>query len=337
MQETPTWHELLKKFLMHPHERQRIAKAIGVNVVTLTRWANGQMPRSQNLSQLLNALMPEQRKRLLELMPEDMLELLNSSPETHNVPNEVPSHFYSDLLLTYVSTPSHMRFRTFCDLIFQQILKQFDASRQGLEVTVAVCMPPTEAQKIYSLREIIGRGTFPWKPLLERRTLFLAAESLAGFVARTGQERAVQSHNDGYNLFPAHWLPYEESAAAFPLLSVDKVAGSLIVSSTQRNYFTPARMALLRDYANLMVLSFEPQEFYPIKWLQLFPMPPHEIQKQYFTQFRPRVEQAMVASRVQNQKPITLTDAEQLIWKQMEMELLRLQAERARQDENKTE
>src|SRR6266487_6389048 len=57
MEEAHTWRDLLGKIVNDPYERQRIADIVGVNPITLTRWANGKSkPRQENLRPLLEVV-----------------------------------------------------------------------------------------------------------------------------------------------------------------------------------------------------------------------------------------------------------------------------------------
>ncbi len=65
MKEAQSWNELLAGIIRIPEERQRLAEALGVNQVTLTRWANGlAIPRVQH------------RRRLIDLVPAEYRESL---------------------------------------------------------------------------------------------------------------------------------------------------------------------------------------------------------------------------------------------------------------------
>lgn len=54
---TPSWRDLLKDVISDAVERERLAKAMDVNPLTLSRWAQGvsTTPRPQKLSQLVQA------------------------------------------------------------------------------------------------------------------------------------------------------------------------------------------------------------------------------------------------------------------------------------------
>jgi len=348
MQDLPrTWRDLVGKIIEDPHERQRIANELGVSPVTLMRWATGESkPRLHNLRLLLRAL-PEHRKVLSELLAEEYGDFLDESTGAERAERlfsleessqEIPAIFYSRVLHAHADVPQVLRFTSICDLILQQALKQLDPNRVGMEITVVRCMSRHSAwgagnrgtmegrpneHKIYSLREIVGRGTPPWNPDLEQKTLFLGIESLAGYLVTTGRLLAVHSSEEGQSLFPARWEPREQSAAGYPILRGDRVAGCLLFSSAQPRYFLPFRQTLVRNYAELIALAFEPAEFYEREQVELRVMPSSEEQKPHLTNFWRRVSTTMIEA-VRSGQPINIIQAEQLVWQQIEEELLQL-------------
>lgn len=324
MQDLPrTWRDLLGKIIEDSHERQRIATELGVSPVTLTRWASGESkPRLHNLRLLLKAL-PQHRKVLRELLEVDFGDLADEGAITEDSSQEIPSVFYSRVLHAHANVPHVLRFTSICDLILQQALKQLDPNRVGMEITVARCMYRPGEDKIYSLREIVGRGTHPWNPDLEQKTLFLGIESLAGYLVTTGRLLTIQSPEEGQSLFPARWEPREQSAAGYPIQRGDRMAGCLLFSSAQPDYFLPARQRLVQNYAELIALAFEAEEFYDRKQIELHVMPSSEEQKSHLTSFWQRVSNAMIEA-VRSGNPIDVIQAEQLIWQQIEEELLQL-------------
>ena len=322
MQEPPSWRELLGKIIADTHERQRIANELGVNPITLIRWVNNESrPRPQNLRQLLNAL-PEHRALLLELMAE---EFEGFSPSTENAAEdpqqEIPSVFYSRVLRTRATTARVLRFTSICNLVLQQALVQLDPHRVGIAVIVARCMPPSHENMIRSLRESIGRGTPPWKSELEHEAIFLGAESLAGYTIISGRIVVNQDLKEGNSLFPAYRGAWEESAAAVPITFEGNIAGCLLVSSTQPNYFVPSRLNLVASYADLIGLAFGSEEFYEPERINLGLVPPQAEQREYLSRFRQRLLDIMMQA-TRNSQPINLIEAEQLVWQQIEEELL---------------
>ena len=326
MLETHTWRTLLGTILQDVQERQRIATELGMNPMTLIRWANNETkPRLQNLQQLLRALPVKYRQPMIELLIVEFPEFafLMKSSMDEDSSQEIPSAFYTGVLRAHATTPKQQRFWSICNLILQQAIGQLDSNQLGMEITVAQCMPPGNAPKVRSLRERAGRGTKPWSTNLEQRAMFLGIESLAGYALTTLRQLVIQDRSERQNLFPGSWVEHEESAVACPITCEGRVAGCLLASSTQPGYFLPFRQQLMQSYADLMVLAFVPEEFYALEEIELYPMPPTEVQVTHFSHLRQRISDVMLES-YKNQRPINVLEAEQIVWQQIEKEFLDL-------------
>lgn len=322
--EKMTWREYLGKIILDIPERQRIASELNVNTITLTRWVSKESkPRPHNLRQLINTL-PQHRKDMQALIAEEFPELFATKQEAiaEDQAQEIPSEFYTRVINAYLTTTLSQRFWAIANLILQQALGQLDSGQVGMALTVVQCMPPRHGNKVRSLHERIGRGTPPWSLNLEQQALFLGAESLAGYAVISCRSIVIQNASE-HGHFPAHWLDLEESAAAYPIMRLHTIVGCLVASSTQKDFFLPARQALLHNYASLMALAFELEEFYPIQDIALQPMPHYRTQEALLSSFRQRVSTTMIEAG-QQQRPIGILEAEQLVWQQLEEELLQL-------------
>ena len=325
MQEQQTWRDLLGKIIQDTQERQRIADELGVNPITLNRWVSSDSkPRPYLLRRLLNVL-PENRSVLPELIAEEFPEFALTEKEglAEDFAQEIPSEFYNRILQVRATISRVIRFSSICNLILQQALVQLDPHCVGMAAIVARCMPPSRENKIRSLRESIGRGTPPWKSELEQEAILLGAESLAGYAIMTGRTVVNQNLKEGPSLFPAYSGVLEESTAAAPITFEGNIAGSLLLYSTQPNYFLPSRLNLIASYANLIALAFRSEEFYEPQRIDLGLAHSHLEQKPYLSGFRQRLADIMVQA-ARNSQPINIFEAEQLVWQQIEEELLQL-------------
>jgi hypothetical protein len=325
MYEPETWRDLLKTILEDVQERQRLSEELGIRTVTLMRWANNQAdPRPQNLRHLLAAV-PQHREQLLELLSEEEGFEDFPSEESGDASKEISDTFYTRVFRSRATTLENSRYWSICNMVLQQALGQLDAERLGMAINVVRCMPPTASdQKVHSLRESIGIGTPPWGGEREQKAMFLGAESLCGYVATLCRPASNQNVDDEQNLTPAHKVPHEKSAAVYPILFAGRIAGVLLVSSTQPNFFvSQARLRLIEQYTNLIALAFDTGEFYAPEDIQLFVMPNQEIQKTYFATFRQRVS-AQLVQAAQQRKSISSLQAEDLVWQQLEQELLQV-------------
>ncbi len=321
MSHISAWREFLGRCITDTQERQRIANELNVSPVTLTRWANGvSNPRPQNLRHLLYAL-PQQDVQLLELMSEEFPDLIDTleDDQEKDASLEIPAELYAHVMLAYATTPRVQRFWALSNFILQQALGQLDPNQLGLAVTLVQCMPPSEQGLIRSLRERVGRGTPPWTINLEQQAILLGSESMAGFVVNNCRPLVIQDQSHG--TFPAHWVEWEESAAAYPVQRAGAVAGSLVVSSNQPNYFLPSRCKLIEQYSELIALVFEPEEFYPLDIVHLQIMPPCRSQWLQLSSFSNRVSTIMKEAALRN-KVMHVNVAEEIAWQQLEEVLL---------------
>lgn len=322
-EDSQKWRTLLSKIVSDTQERQRIANEVGVSSVTLMRWVNGEShPRPSNMRQLLKSL-PDQREAFLKALPEELRQLLSNGLEANEALQEIPSAFYIRVLHDHCSLPQSLHFESLCDLILLQALKQLDPNRVGMEITIAQCMVPTGEKVVRSLRERMGRGTGPWDRELVQKTQFLAAESLAGHVVSTGHYHVIQQREQEQSPFLDHWVSWQESTIAFPIMRASKVAGCLVVASNQPSYFLPARQVLIQCYAELLSIAFEVGEFYDLSHIELGVMPSYLVQQGYIATFRRRVTEMMIQARSAG-RSLSLLQAEQEAWQQIEDELLRI-------------
>ncbi|HTD18178.1 MAG TPA: hypothetical protein VK667_01480, partial [Ktedonobacteraceae bacterium] len=140
MDEPRNWRELLGKVIADPLERQRIATALDVNAITLSRWANNSStPRLENVRNLINALPKQQHALLLELIADEFPEFSAEFMITDEGPLEIPAAFYARILSTHADTTDALYYWSMCKLILQQMLEQLDPRRLGMTVMIAQC------------------------------------------------------------------------------------------------------------------------------------------------------------------------------------------------------
>jgi hypothetical protein len=322
MDEPRTWRELLGRAINDPAERQLIANELDVNAVTLSRWVNGSSnPRPENVQHLLDVL-PQHHPLLLRLIADEFPEFSTEAIIADETLEEIPSAFYARALNAYADIPDSLYFWSVCKLTMQQMLGHLDPRRLGMVIVVAQCTPPAGENKVRSLRGSVRQGTLPLSGSLEQEPIFVGIESLSGSVVTSCRPVTIQNLKQ-QDSFKGHMIEELESATAYPILRRSRIAGCIVVTSTQRNYFTLLRLALIQHYANLLSLAFEPEEFYDLRRIELGVMPPNSIQKPYFSKFRQRVIQVMEKS-LSNCRPISSIMAEQIVWQQLEEELLQL-------------
>jgi len=317
---SPAWSAILQDILKSPTERQRLAAALDITQMTLSRWANGDSkPQKNHLIQLIHAIHPAQRTELIHA-----LEAIYSDIHTwlkEDTSGQLPPDFYANILHLRTAVNEQFGFWHFREIVARQALQLLDPDKLGMAIRLVLLMPPSPhyGNLIVSMRETTGKGTPPWHVDLEQDVTFLGMESLCGLAV--GERRTI-SNGD---LRLPHAEPYfrdkhEFSAAAHPICLEGRVAGCLLASSTQINHFMQQRLNLLAALSDLMALAFHPQEFYPHAKIMLRRLPPPSDQRKILATFRHR----MMAKYQGSLTPRNNTQKELAAWCEIETELLAL-------------
>lgn len=319
-----SWRDLLKQMLSSHAEKLRIAHEISVSPVTLGRWIAGTTePRPHNLRLLLQAAPPQHQEMLQKLLTREFGDIFGQEeiPSSPIMVRDIPSIFYEQALQALTQYPHLMRSQFIFELILRQAIEHIDPARRGLAVNIVRCSPPRPGYPVRSLRDSGGMGIHPWKPDLGQRHVFLGAESLCGRVVSEARPLVAHSPTDA-RVYPVIWFEFEKSAAAAPIMrgGTEGIAGCLLASSTQTNYFNEERLSLLERYANLLSLAFRSQEFIPLHQIALYVMPPYQQQLPVLERFSELVVSLMAAS----QQQMDLVVVRRLAWQQIEDELIAL-------------
>jgi hypothetical protein len=230
-----------------------------------------------------------------------------------NETTEIPSVFYTHVLSGNAALSHPLRFWSLTYMILQQALGQLDPQRTGLTLQVVRCMPPASNGKVRSLRTSIGLSTPIWKEMPPR---LLGAESLAGQALSSYRLLTKAEAVDHQSAMESN-LTDSITSAACPIEQASRIAGCLLACSTRPGYFNQTRLALIRNYANLLALAFEAHEFYDLPQLALCIMPSEEVQERYFAQFHQQVAD-MLAVSMQHDQYVSTTQAELAMWKKIE-------------------
>jgi hypothetical protein len=319
-QDVLKWQAVLQKIIQPPKERQRLAVALGINTITLTRWAKEDSnPQRSYLARLVQVVQPQQRAELLNALlvayPEMQEKLLEETTEA------VPSSFFRQILKDRASVIESMHSWQISTTVLNEALRLLDPHHLGMAITPALCMPPVEG-KIRSLREHAGRGTFPWNADLEHKSIFLGMNSLAGHVVQSGRAASVRNvKNERYIPVFSYPEDMEKSAGAAPIWLEGKIAGCLLAASTQLEHFTQARMDLLTTLANIYSLALNPGDFYEHHLVQLRYIPRPDVQHEYLKSYRQRVVSLMIDAG-QTDRSLSSAEAELNAWQEIEEELL---------------
>ena len=317
------WRELLGRLTERPIERQRVADALGVSTFTITRWVEGKAePRIQNLKRLPEVF-PAYQEQFTELIQAELAPNLPPLPvpAVDRSEDKVRAEYFARVLSIYATVSGPFRAWSIRNLILQQAIEQLDPDLTGLEIALVQCVTPAKReQQVRSLCERIGTGSAPWENGGEWRLLFMGAESLLGWTFRQGEPAVVQDTLHKQWPLPVRPGLHEQSAVAWPLQREGKLAGCLLVRSTQKDYFSQARLSLIEIYANMVALSFHDKEFYTLSQIALEEMPMPSQQQEFIsiTHFRERISHL----RHQHRFLLSETETEVLALQEIEAELL---------------
>ena len=321
----PHWSVVLQNILRTPGERQRLSSLLGVTTMTLSRWSSGESrPQRPHLIHLMQVLPNQQRQDLMDAFQQIYPDLQSWLAEESS--EQIPSSFFAQVLNLRTTTTESLRFWRISELVLKQALSQLDPNNIGMAVKLLQCMPPAGPEgKIRSLRERAGKGTPPWTADLEHDVLFLGLESMSGY---TAEVRHIVSVNDLRKIrsFPSIRDEHELSAAAHPIRFEGRIAGCLLASSAQPDYFTPSRLNLLMTFSDLIALAFDKSDFYTPQQLGLRLIPKPEVQRPILATFRQRVTQKFQEA-MHHHRQLSNGEIELQAWQDIEDELVAMGGE----------
>jgi hypothetical protein len=331
--EPQTWRQLLALRISDHDERRRIAQLAGVDEVTLKRYAEGKTRRIRPrlLRPLVAAWPSGERPLMTRLILEEFPDFVPSEQfEATSVngliateaPDGIPLEVYERALRAYATTPLSLRLWVISNLVLGAALEQLDPGPHsvGVEVVLVQCMRCIHSETVGYLRETCLLGTPPWRTD-QITPLFLGAESLSGYAVTSARPALCQNLRTNPAFLPVRVEAYEESAVAYPLLQGERLGGCLLVAAAQTDFFTPLRLQLVNDYADLAVLALQDDQFYEKQAIQLRTMPATDVQQVHFASFRMRVNEMISAPERQ---VANIVQAEQLVWNQLAEELMSL-------------
>nr|BBH86266.1 hypothetical protein KTC_10170 [Thermosporothrix sp. COM3] len=327
-----SWRSFLAEIISDPQEKQRLANAMGINPVTLTRWVSSpsrasgkeKYPRPQihSLQQLVASL-PEYREKLIPSLLQEFPELsredfqLPETPPRFIEPLSIPVICYETVLQAISLLAGELRFITVFDHIFNYAIQQLDPERLGLVGSLIVCTAPRPGQKVHSLRELFRIGTRPWNTEREERNIYCGAESLAGQAISTSHHYVIEDAHTYTGWLPLRPLDHGSSIAVCPIQRTGKVAACLSFISTQKRFFTRDRVQLIQKYCHLAVGAFDENQYFPLDQIELRLLPPPEKQEPYLRLFNKRVQELLLQG-----KAMTRMEASVIVMRQLEEELI---------------
>jgi hypothetical protein len=307
---TSLFSTTLRTLVQTHQDVMSLAATLGVAENTIYRWIKGDSdPRPVHLHNIIQVF-PEHFQQLSTAIQQTFPGALETA--ISNI-QEIPKDLYRTVI-ELLSTTSETEVRwKIMQTIFDAAIAQLDSERQGVSVMFAQPMPERE-DGIHSLYEVMTSGTPPWLPTAESH-VYLGSTSLAGMAAMS---QHMQSWNilDNDERAQVDVDIYEQSACAHPVTRGSKIAGVLVISSTQPTFFDDAfaRQSVV-DYAQLLALAFHDEEFKPFTSLNLMPFPSVRWQRAEIN--RSYINRIITSAR---QRKMNRHQAELLVQQQMEIE-----------------
>lgn len=314
------WRLLLQQAIAEPEERRRIAEYLHVNAATLARWSHGTSnPHPSSLQALVDVL-PFPRRQIIAAIQQEYPELAFHTISAYAIPQDIPNWFYTHILDAHNQLPASIHSERMLSLILRQLLLHFDPLEECMAAYVAQCTPPRSGQKVRSLYITYGVGSLSC-PHIEHSHYFLGAESQTGNALQSQRSIVMPDYAIAMQHYPSHRQKGIESAISYPLSHRGEVAGCLIVISTRPHSFSLAHMELVRQYANLLVLAFEREQFYRLEQVALGLIPPASCQEPYIMPLRRKMVQRIIQA-ARDQRTLPQKEALVQAWQEVEEILL---------------
>ncbi len=300
----------MRTLLKNHHEIATFAATLGVAENTVYRWLKGDTdPRPVHL------------QRIMQLFPEHFQQLSTaiqqSFPDAFELPastfQEVQIELYRQAVELLSNTvESEIRWKIM-QTIFDAAIAQLDSERLGLAVMFAQLMPERE-NGVHSLYEVMTCGTPPWLPTSENH-VYLGSTTLAGMAAMSGRTQSWDARDENERAQVDVDI-YERSACAHPVTRGGKIAGVLVISSTQPAFFDDpiARQSVI-EYAQLLGLAFRDNDFKPYTILNLLPFPTVRWQRAEIN--NSYINRIVACAR---QRKMSRPEAEAIVRQEMELE-----------------
>lgn len=297
------WQTLVGEIFQNKAIRLALAQELEFNPASMLRWGNGIVPRQEEITlrKLANAqnLPTHFRNPLVDAIKKtypDFEATSVSALMTDTPAKDIPSPFYAEIVDAYAYVVEDLLFGTVGNIITHQLFGHLDRDESaGVSAMVLLCTPPARTtpggivRSFYvPFRQIGDRNA----PLPTRFPLFVGTESLLTDLTHRYHRPFVLDADELLSLstpFP----PEVQSLAICPIQRRGLFAGSLLVSSHVRDYFSKERCQVIKRYSALVALSFQDRDFYPRRLLQLdnFPTLRSQQDLEAVYPFRLRVEQ----------------------------------------------
>lgn len=317
--ESKSWRSFLEEMIQTPQERERIAAALGVHSLTLSRWTKQKAtPHPKHLPRLLE-IFPEHSASLYQLIRKEFPTFSAMVPMRQAISEGVPKVFYREVL-ERLSQESQSDYWALRNDILLHALHTLNTPQSDIMVMLAFCTTPAQGQPVRSLRGTMCVGFPPEGASLDQKP-FLGAESLVGRVVQTNTPVFIPDTQKATKMQPPRRNQHR-SIAIYPLRRGNAIAGTFTVASCTPYAFLEADPSM-EEYALLLALTCPERGFYPPEEIALQIMPPFPMQDPYLFSYPQRL--VRLTQQTRNWQPsLSLIEREQMVLRQIEEELLQV-------------
>ncbi len=104
-----SWQSILQQMIRTPGEHERLAEAIGLSQMTITRWAKGSSnPQRPHLTRLVQVVQPQYREDLIEALEVTYPEIQSWLKD--EVSEQISADFFAQILSIRTTTTDTLRF-----------------------------------------------------------------------------------------------------------------------------------------------------------------------------------------------------------------------------------
>lgn len=261
-------------------ERKEIVEHLSINESTLRRWISGtSSPQNAQIVRNLASIVPKLEAALHQAFPDAFVVVLDA-PET----DQIPSSYHEEFASALATTADYVSAYALSNLLYEQMVSQLDPGGSGLMILPVYCVPPNnDSAPVTKLRTVsAGYGTGPWKIKQVKQPFFLGKNSLSGVAVERGHPVfCPQDYAQLYHPNLLEDLKQIHSSAALPLLRRGRIAGTLFLASTKREFFTTARKKLVAKYTDKFAMSLRDSQFYDRIQLETLPEQQEEALQQF--------------------------------------------------------
>jgi len=258
LQALQQWRVILKTLCEDPSKKREIAEELYVSLRTVDRWISGTSnPQKEETIRQLYLLQPEMRDSLQSEFPDVFRNASQSSDSfaMNNRPVSLPIEFSQRVLHAYTHVTALSRRWTVWNLVSNQMLPHLDRDRTGLLVIYTRVQ-----EKKLLFAEAAGTIVWATRQLIQDST---EAEGRITQAVANGQPFFLQSCSLSF-LFHTSCIVHSDhvhSIGFFPIRRAGLAAGGMLLLSTQEDFFTPHRQALIEEYSHLCALAFSDTDF----------------------------------------------------------------------------